>query len=91
MIHVDCSAGALVAQLDRALVYETKGHRFESCRARHSLPFGNKDLAHFPSLHNILIRLACCRFVAALLSKFSTFKNLKNFPGGVLMGFVFLV
>ena len=38
MIPVDCSAGALVAQLDRALVYETKGHRFESCRARHSFP-----------------------------------------------------
>ena len=28
-------ARAPVAQLDRALVYETKGHRFESCRARH--------------------------------------------------------
>ena len=25
---------APVAQLDRALVYETKGHRFESCQAR---------------------------------------------------------
>lgn len=27
---------ALVAQLDRAPVYETGGRKFESCRARHS-------------------------------------------------------
>ncbi len=27
---------APVAQLDRVLVSEAKGHRFESCRARHS-------------------------------------------------------
>src|SRR5438874_856730 len=30
------SAYAPVAQLDRVLVSEAKGHRFESCRARHS-------------------------------------------------------
>src|SRR6188472_395470 len=29
-----CPVSAPVAQLDRALVYETRGHRFESCRAR---------------------------------------------------------
>src|SRR4051794_3897164 len=29
---------APVAQLDRALVYETRGHRFESCRARPDPP-----------------------------------------------------
>src|SRR5215204_3452272 len=39
---VDGEAGATlstrapVAQLDRASVYGTEGHRFESCRARHS-------------------------------------------------------
>ena len=28
---------APVAQLDRVLVSEAKGHRFDSCRARHTL------------------------------------------------------
>ena len=36
---------APVAQLDRVLVSETKGHRFESCRARHSLPKEGTDVA----------------------------------------------
>ena len=36
---------APVAQLDRVLVSETKGHRFESCRARHSLLKEGTDVA----------------------------------------------
>ena len=35
---VSSSRAAPVAQLDRVLASEAKGHRFESCRARH--PFG---------------------------------------------------
>jgi hypothetical protein len=40
LLHLESSvrgfgpAPAPVAQLDRARVYETRGHRFESCRAR---------------------------------------------------------
>ena len=37
-------ARAPVAQLDRALVYETKGHRFESCRARHLKSTSYRDI-----------------------------------------------
>ena len=33
-----CGPHAPVAQLDRASVYETEGHRFESCRARYRKP-----------------------------------------------------
>src|SRR5262245_25456001 len=33
--HVESRPDAPVAQLDRVLVSEAKGHRFDSCRARH--------------------------------------------------------
>ena len=70
--------------------YETEGHGFESCRARHCFPFGNKDLAYFPSLHNFLIKLAFCRLVATLhvsvclQFQFATLENLKISPSGVI-------
>jgi hypothetical protein len=56
----DCrSAGtAPVAQLDRALVYETRGHRFESCRARPGLSrVRTCDIARLPGS----LRFESCR------------------------------
>ena len=48
---------APVAQLDRALVYETRGHRFESCRARPASPGSNRDTARLPGS----LRFESCR------------------------------
>src|SRR5690349_2822590 len=38
MARLDWMVAAPVAQLDRASVYGTEGHRFESCRARFGIP-----------------------------------------------------
>jgi hypothetical protein len=39
--------------LDRALVSETKGRRFDPCQARHSLPFILKQLTCAASTPNL--------------------------------------
>ena len=51
---------APVAQLDRALDYESRGQEFESLRARHSVLIGNQTkrpwLPYFDSLRTSIMR-----------------------------------